>query len=101
MDTSMRQAIGRFAKQEFDIVEGHVVSAAPLAVQLENDSFVANSNLITVPRHLGVWSGSCTVTIRGETGQGTVTVDNRLKAGDHVVMLSYGFGKKYYILDRK
>lgn len=91
--TSVKQLIQNMAPQAMDIEKGTVISDNPLLVQLINDEKITlNQNTLCVPEHLGKY----TLQIDGSN----VTIDNSLKKNDLVYLLSFNFGKQYYILDR-
>lgn len=86
---------------------GVVVSTAPLQVQVDQRFIIGSDNLI-VPQHLTNYSVN--VSISGSTaeseghahklGAHVITINNGLKNGDKVVMVSQDGGQKYLIADR-
>jgi len=86
--------------EEVDVIRGRVVSSAPLQIQAENDEkLLIPESLLCVPQHLTSHSVRCDIP---EIGDGiSITIDNSLKVGDKVFMLSFNKGKKYYIQDKE
>jgi len=158
--TSLKQAFQNIIPQDVTILQGTVISASPLRIQVINDEkLVLSSNLICLPKHLtnykmtvDISGGSAQASFasggshehgsggghthdngthdghkddnngtHGHTGGShshgvagdhlhavssfsitgaTMTIDNALKTGETVYILSFNKGKKYYILDR-
>ena len=105
--TSLKQAIQGMTQSGIEVIRGKVVSAAPLKVQALNDEKLQiSANILCVPKHLTNYSVSASLAlspaIDGVSNvQAAMTVNDGLKAGEVVYILSYNHGKKYYILDRE
>lgn len=115
--TSVKGMIQQMAGNGVSVIQGRVISASPLKVQAINDEkCIIYQNSLFVPRHLTNYTASCTIS-KGSDGSvnapcsdggsltdftltGSITVNNALKAGEIVHLLSLNHGKQYYILDR-
>ncbi len=99
-----------------DIVFGKVVSASPLAVQIDQKLTVDSDHLMltgsveerTIPATLS-GSSSGSISIEGSeyrpyrcniTDTGNITLRRGLAVGEKVIMLRQGGGQMYVILDR-
>lgn len=92
------------------VVRGRVVAVSPLEIQVLNDDKLRLPKaLLCVPRHLSKYQTTCDILSGNESGatdqppirRAVMTVDNALKSGDMVFLLSFNEGKKYYVLDRE
>jgi hypothetical protein len=94
--TSIRELIANIAQNveiSVEVIQGTVTKVNPLKVTLVNDTkIVLTSTDLIIPQHLT----SHEVSIDGST----VTVDNSLKKGEKVHLLSFNNGKKFYVLDK-
>lgn len=122
-ETSIKQMIQNISqKGRAELVQGMIISTAPLKIQVLNDSKLVISERITVvPRHLTDYETEMDIVWSGETAisSDTNTVDahahklldfnlykakaivrNALKAGEIVHLIVLQNGKKYYVLDR-
>lgn len=96
-ETSIKELIQKMVPKDFALLQGTVISAAPLKIQMDNDSKLIISSISTIiPKHLTDYTAKLTI---GGTRQ-TVTVHNALAVGDKVHLLSAQGGKKYFILGR-
>jgi hypothetical protein len=93
---SMRELIAYIAneaKQVAEVVQGTVTSSSPLKITLLNDAkVILTSTDLIVPQHLTVH----TLSVNGDK----VKIDNSLKSGNKVHLLSFNNGKKYFVLDK-
>ena len=84
-----------------DVYEGVVISTSPLKITLVNDAKIILSNVnLVVPEHLRLKQVTVTFTFDGETKSQIITIHEDLKNGDHVYLMAYNNGKKYFVLDR-
>lgn len=103
------------------VLQGQVISASPLQIQIVNDDkLVIGESITIVPKHLTNYTATVDIaqgngTVSGRTATeeehyhtlntfniygATMTVYNALKVGETVHILSFNNGKKYYVLDR-
>lgn len=102
-----------------EIMQGNVISASPLKIQMVNDEkLIINERITVVPWHLSNYTTTCTIDWNTENKSGgsgdasfsshrheivgtkQITVNNALKVGEAVYVLSLNNGKLYYVLDR-
>lgn len=105
--SSIKGAVEQIARtaQGVDATTGKVISAAPIRIQLSNDDkMILSSSTLVVLEHLTAYQAECdvTLTIDGirQLQHTTITVDNALKTGDLVWLLSYNHGKSYIVLGK-
>lgn len=117
--TSIKQLFQGMVGNDTEVLQGVVISASPLRIQIVNDEkLVIGPNITYVPRHLTDYSTTVTVSWEtnrasggsGEdsfashshsiTGRKGITVHNSLQPGEKVHVLSFNHGKQYYVLDR-
>ncbi len=104
-ETSLRELLAlAVPSSKAEIVTGKVTKASPLEIQVSNDAklVVTESNTF-VPKHLTNYSVSIHISgsIDGHSiGTRSCTVNNALKRGDEVYMLSYNNGALYFVLDK-
>lgn len=79
-----------------DILQGTVVSAAPIAVKIDQKTTVTGTQLL-VPRCLTDHAEEMTIP---EIGTVSVTVRNALKPGEPVLLLQKRGAQQYLIIDR-
>ena len=120
-ETSLKQLFQSISVSGIEFLQGTVISASPLKIQITNDEkLIINERITIVPWHLTDYTTQATYTVGGgalnaETNvvsthlhklatytlaKGTLTVHNALKVGEKVHVLSLNNGKKYYVLDR-
>ncbi len=120
-ETSLKGLIQSMMFDSAELMQGTVISASPLKIQMVNDEkLIINSRITVVPWHLSDYTTTATYaldsgSIDSETNvvnshkhqlvtytltRGTITVYNALKVGDKVHVLSLNRGKLYYVLDR-
>lgn len=103
--TSIKQMIQGMAPSSVEVVQGKVISASPLKIQLLNDEKMELSgNIICLPKHLSTYQTTVDIAAGGDIGNingVSMTVYNGLKTGEVVYILSFNNGKKYFILDRR
>ena len=120
-ETSLKQLFQSMSVSGIEFLQGTVISASPLKIQITNDEkLIINERITIVPWHLTDYTTQATYTVGGgaldaETNvvsahshklvtytltKGTLTVHNALKVGEKVHVLSLNNGKKYYVLDR-
>lgn len=102
-----------------ELMQGTVISASPLKIQMTNDEkLIINERITVVPRHLSNYKTTCTIDWASEYKSGgsgdasfsshnhgiigtkPITINNALKVGEAVYVLSLNNGKLYYVLDR-
>lgn len=102
-----------------EIMQGNVISVSPLKIQMVNDEkLIINERITVVPWHLSNYTTTCTINWNTENksvgsgdasfsshcheivGTKKITVNNALKVGEAVYVLSLNNGKLYYVLDR-
>lgn len=102
-----------------EIMQGNVISVSPLKIQMVNDEkLIINERITVVPWHLSNYTTTCTIDWNTENKSGgsgdasfsshrheivgtkQITVNNALKVGEAVYVLSLNNGKLYYVLDR-
>lgn len=115
-ETSIKQLFqGMMSGEAPELMEGTVISASPLKIQMTNDEkLIVTDRITVVPRHLsdyevtadisggsvtGTVSGGGSVTSLTQTGC-KIKVKNALKKGERVLVLALNHGKLYYVLDR-
>lgn len=93
---SIRELIANIAQNveiSVEVIQGTITKVNPLKVTLVNDTkIVLTSTDLIIPQHLTAHK----VSIDGSM----VTVDNSLKKGEKVHLLSFNNGKKFYVLDK-
>lgn len=116
---SIKSALQEMLASGETILQGTVISTAPLKIQAENDpKLIITERISVVPWHLTDYRTSIALdcqteatsggsgeasfsshrhSIRGET---SVTVHNALRIGEQVHLLALQNGKLYYVLDR-
>ncbi|MCD8015518.1 MAG: DUF2577 domain-containing protein [Lachnospiraceae bacterium] len=122
-ETSLKGIIQGMMFDNAELMQGTVISASPLKIQMANDEkLIINERITVVPRHLSDYTTTATYTVgdgslssvttyNGDDShrhslsaftltKGTITVYNALKTGDTVYVLSLNRGKLYYVLDR-
>lgn len=120
-ETSLKQIFQSMSVNGIELMQGTVISASPLKIQITNDEkLILNERIAIVPWHLTDYTTHATFTVGGgaldaqtnlvdghthqlETytlTKGTLTVHNALKVGEKVHVLSLNNGKKYFVLDR-
>lgn len=129
-DTSLRQVfMGMMGGGDIELMQGKVIQADPLRIQMTNDDKLIITDRITiVPRHLTDYTVEATFAagsgISASTGVGgahgghtegtgthshelvslsaggSLTLHNALKKGDTVHVLSLNNGKLYYVMDK-
>lgn len=120
-ETSLKQIFQSMNVNGIELMQGTVISASPLKIQITNDEkLILNERIAIVPWHLTDYTTQATFTVGGgaldaqtnlvdghthqlETytlTKGTLTVHNALKVGEKVHVLSLNNGKKYCVLDR-
>nr|DAH48756.1 MAG TPA: Protein of unknown function (DUF2577) [Bacteriophage sp.] len=115
--TSLKGIFQGMIPADAELMQGTVISASPLKIQMANDEkLIVNERITVVPRHLTDYTTTCSFTkgakgavygpdTRGDTMtnptfSGSITMYNALKTGDKVYVLSLNNGKLYYVLDR-
>jgi hypothetical protein len=79
-ETSIKQLIQGMQVKDLDIVEGEVISAAPLKIKLvNNEKMILDKDIMVIPRHLTDYSASVDITLPAEAILTSVTKT----AGDH------------------
>lgn len=104
--TSIKQLIQGMQRDSIDIITGTVKSVMPLQIGLTNDQkMIINANMVTVPQYLKAYTQNADLEFDWPDLPAHASVkiryDNSLKVNDSVVMLSYNYGKNYFILDRE
>lgn len=115
--TSLKGIFQGMIPADAELMQGTVISASPLKIQMANDEkLIINERITVVPRHLSNYQTTCSLA-KGTKGgvygpstdgskltdftfSGSITVYNALKAGEKVYVLSLNNGKLYYVLDR-
>lgn len=96
--TSLKGIFQGMIPADAELMQGTVISASPLKIQMANDEkLIVNERITVVPRHLSDYATTCSIS--GGASE-NITVYNALKIGDKVHVLSLNNGKLYYILDR-
>ena len=100
--TSLKQLLQAMAPHNLQVLQGKVLAAAPLQVQVLNDSnLVLGSTALCLPKHLTDYTIKADIKhSSGDLNGSTITLHNGLKAGELVYLLSYNKGKRYLIIDR-
>ncbi|MBR1532707.1 MAG: DUF2577 family protein [Eubacterium sp.] len=97
MATSIKGTLQSICGGEVGIYTGKVSATNPLSVTLQGDSNMRiGEALILLPEHLQ--KRTVKMTIDGETKN--ITVDESLKNGDTVYVVSLGRGSRYLIVGR-
>lgn len=79
-ETSIKQLLQGMQVKDLDIVEGEVISAAPLKIKLtNNDKMVLDKDIMVIPRHLTDYTVNVDITLPAEAILTSVTT----VAGDH------------------
>ena len=118
-ETSLKQIFQSLIPDGDELMQGTVISAAPLKIQMVNDEkLIINERVTIVPWQLTDYNTEVTVNWSTENASGgsgyaayashnhgivgrkKITVHNALKVGDKVHVLSLNHGKLYYVLDR-
>ena len=118
-ETSLKQIFQSLIPDGDELMQGTVISAAPLKIQMVNDEkLIINERITIVPWQLTDYNTEVTVNWSTENASGgsgyaayashnhgivgrkKITVHNALKVGDKVHVLSLNHGKLYYVLDR-
>lgn len=115
--TSLKGIFQGMIPADAELMQGTVISASPLKIQMANDEkLIVNERITVVPWHLTNYTTTCSFA-KGEKGSvygpdtrgdrltdltfsGSITMYNALKTGDKVYVLSLNNGKLYYVLDR-
>ena len=94
------------------LLEGEVVSSSPLKVKLKkNAKLVIPKELLVVPESLTNRTINCSVSAsyvststedfsNVSSNSVNITINNALKIGDKVMLISFEGKQKYFILDR-
>ncbi len=113
--TSLKQVIqGISGAGAAEVLQGTVLTASPLKIQIAGDEkHTVGPNITVVPEHLTDYTAGCTISggsVSGTTSDGStltdfsytgsITVHNALRAGDQVHVLSYNGRKQYFVLGR-
>lgn len=97
--TSIKQLIQQMIPESIGLIEGVVVKAAPLSVQVVNNpKMVVSGAMLIIPRHLTDYTTK--MSTDNPDIKIDVTIYNSLKQGEKVHMLRFYGGKFYYVLDR-
>jgi hypothetical protein len=84
------------ASKPCDLRYGKVVSTDPLSIQVTNQ-FVLKKSMLIVPKHLTNYK----VKVQPEGGaEYELTIKNKLRTGDKVVLLRQAGGQFYLVLDK-
>ncbi|MDL2215967.1 DUF2577 domain-containing protein [Ruminococcaceae bacterium OttesenSCG-928-N02] len=85
------------AGEDVDIVQGKVITAAPLEIEVES-KLVLTSDFLLVAS----WLKPLTLVATLADGSGaTLQVSNGLQTGDIVLMLRVARGQKYFVIDKE
>lgn len=119
--TSLKGLFQGLVPDPCGILQGKVISTAPLKIQAVNDKkLIIGALLLIVPKHLSDYTAEVDISIGGgnlasatdmsdshshalksfSLQKATLTLRNALKEGEKVHLLSLNNGKKYYVLDR-
>lgn len=117
--TSLKQIFQGMIPADAEIMQGNVIAVSPLKIQMVNDEkLIINERITVVPRHLSNYDTTCTIEWasdyksggsgdasfsshnHGITGTKPIRINNALKVGEAVYVLSLNNGKLYYVLDR-
>lgn len=112
MNSSLKELIQSMLTESTNIILGVVTSENPLKIEgLNDEKLKLNQNMLCLPRYLTRYENSATIETveikeNGANGFNSIsnvkiTVDNSLKIGEIVYLLSFNQGKRYYILDRE
>lgn len=118
-ETSLKQLFQSLIPDGDELMQGTVISVAPLKIQMVNDDkLIINERITIVPWQLTDYDTEVTVMWstedasggsgyaafashnHGIVGRKKITVHNALKIGDKVHVLALNHGKLYYVLDR-
>lgn len=89
---SLKQLFQQMVPEAMEVLQGQVISASPLKIQVINDEkLTLTENLICLPRHLTTYQTTVDITLGKGTidsvtrsGQGEHTHPAISKSGDHV-----------------
>lgn len=118
--TSLKQLLQGMNTPAVQFLQGTVISASPLKIQMVNDeNLIIGPNITIVPWQLTdyeteltpiEWFTDASSGGSGEaayashshsiTGRKKVIIHNSLKVGDKVHVLAFNNGKQYFVLDR-
>lgn len=94
------------------LMEGEVISSSPLKIRIKrNSKLVIPRELLVVPENLTNRTIKASISAsyvstssenfsNFNTNSASITINNALKTGDKVMLISFEGGQKYYILDR-
>lgn len=94
------------------LMEGEVVSSSPLKIRIKrNSKLVIPRELLVVPENLTNRTIKASISAsyvstssenfsNFNANNASITINNALKTGDKVMLISFEGGQKYYILDR-
>lgn len=94
------------------LLEGEVISSSPLKIRLKkNVKLIIPKELLVVPEYLTNRTINCNVSAsyistateefnNVSSNDVSITINNALKIGDKVMLISFEGGQKYFILDR-
>lgn len=102
-ETSLKQLFQSMIPDGDELMEGTVIEAKPLKIQMTNDEkLIINERITVVPWHLTDYITTAILRTDGEalSERSILTVYNALQKGDKVHVLALNHGKLYYILDR-
>lgn len=84
-----------------DLLAGRVTGTDPLCVELSPGLTVSQEEgFLSVARHLTQYDLDVDLRLSGAAHGGKITVDNRLKVGEQVLVLRAEGGQHYVALDR-
>lgn len=118
--TSIKQLFQSMNTPAVQFLQGNVISASPLKIQMANDEkLIIGPNITIVPWQLTDYeteltpiewftdpasgrSGEAAYASHSHpiTGRKKVIIHNSLKVGDKVHVLAFNNGKQYFVLDR-
>ena len=82
------------------VLLGTVTKASPLEIQVASDSkLLLDEDNLYLPEHLTKRSVRISLSV-GDHYASSMTLDNALRKGDKVYLLSFDRGQLYYILDK-
>ncbi len=116
-DLSIKSMIQKMTARGAEVVQGAVISAVPLKIQIAGDNkLVISENNTYVPAHLTDYKTTCKIskspgginapTAGGdkledfELNEAMITIYNALKPGEKVHVLAFNSGKQYFVLGR-
>lgn len=92
--------IKELIKNQISFVEGTVISASPLKIEVKgNNKWIIPKSLIIIPKALTNYSLDVDFTVN-DTKVTKIQVNNALRIGDTVMMVTFNLMQRYYILDR-